>query len=1236
MSNNIKILGNIVSTNIVTRYTNRDNDLISSKILQKDFGKKEDYIENYIYDIEGNLLEVDYNYLKYKLPPNVGLNPSSSLPIIEIDPVNDLKSKGYSTGEFKIQYNFFHNKISSTLSELFIKEISDDRKEIKVISTILTDKEIEEKVNAIINEINESPYYIDYLINFGYNEQVVAVNIQLNKDNSGYEILFKLYQPLPLRYTEKDRLWVVEEKVNPYIFDINLSKFVEQPTLPQLKGPNFDIEIENQGTTTTTYSTYTNLLSNLQSIQSSSFNQLSNLLSTHSININVDYTDFSNFTFFGSGNKRLVNFYSKVKQIEDYNTLISRYTPYTNTTSSLSKEISLSKGYINDIISKFDGYEYYLYFNSGSFTWPKTNALKPYTLYSTGSSTVISWYENMLLSSSIYDNDNQNNLINTVPDYIADDCDNSQYLVFLNMMGQYFDNIWIFIKSITDINKNKNNLNEGISKDLVYHVLKSLGISTYNSQGNEDIDQFLLGNNSGSANFDNNFSATGSFLNNIPKGDLLAEIYKRIYHNLPLLLKTKGTVPGLENLISTFGITGSILNVKEYGGDISDNNLGYSKNKVRIIQNNITGSTLSPYISVQQPISSSSNILNNDLHYIEVAFSPENQINEYVSASIEDTNPSFNLDNYIGDPRQIYSLKYPDLDEQRKYYFAPFNPSYLDYNGFIRLIQFFDNSLFQMLKDFTPARTNVSTGVTIKSPVLERNKVAYSIPLFTTESIKEAEYSAPSLSAQYDNVYTQLQGDKKPYYNGEIEGSELNIHEYFEDNNINPYLHLTSSIDLNTFNHSEFNVILNNVSSSVVSSKRRNWFPIYGTTSSIFTPAELQDSYLSLKSYNTSRYEGSKLTSLLYNNYTPATSSYIGDKSYGKTAVIDHNTRKLGLFTQVSTSSFLPGRNSVSIKYLVDEFGGLTELNQRNKYWFEIQNTFIAGDLLNISLFDNKKYSNQKFTDGNKLIFDSGYTYSPLLYFAGSCPSILYFLNLSGANSYYSKAQNSANENEKFISGSIILGHPFSSSFVSKLYDQVVQGNQYFSPGTETTFPSYSAQETGQHYFSASLDLTIEYNYTSQVSSSWYLEAWKSGSSGYTLIKSDNYQFKAGDPATATLTFVWYKDDSFRFTLNEAIPSTNIEITYAKVDGYEDGICNSIIASDNITDSNPLTIVAGDIVVNGFGDTPFSNTPVISNYKMIDSVTVNGTGSLFNNDTFIVGGTTVTLIITNTSCTPYW
>ena len=53
----------------------------------------------------------------------------------------------------------------------------------------------------------------------------------------------------------------------------------------------------------------------------------------------------------------------------------------------------------------------------------------------------------------------------------------------------------------------------------------------------------------------------------------------------------------------------------------------------------------------------------------------------------------------------------------------------------IRLIEFFHNSLFRTLKDFTPARTNLATGVVIKPHLLERPVIYRSEPTFTSFDI---------------------------------------------------------------------------------------------------------------------------------------------------------------------------------------------------------------------------------------------------------------------------------------------------------------------------------------------------------------------------------------------------------------------------------------------------------------------------------------------------------------------
>jgi len=1069
MANNIKIVGDILTTTLVSRYTDGDKALLSPKEQQENFGGENDYIEYYIYDIEGNLLNIDYNYLNYKLPTNIGLTPgttvptnttgniqtenvgvtstlssptSSLYPIIEIDPIGDLQNFGYSAGEFKVRYNFFKNKISNiTDADLFIKEISQDRTELRLASLTLSNEEIEKLTISLIDEMNNSTeYYVDYLLNFGDNTQCVAVNVALNRVPEGYEILFKLYQPLPIDITDKTQLWVVDEKVDPYEFEINLDKLIIPAPPLQLKGPNFDIEASNiktgavgTGTVGTPYTNYTTLITRLETLQNSSYQQILGLLASQSADINIDYSSYDNFSFFGSAEQRLANFYTKVKQIEDYTNLINKYKPYVATTASLQTEINQYSSSITNIITQFDGYENYLYFESGSHSWPKSGSLKPFELLSTGSAVTVNWYNGTSLSASIYDRNNPNNLKYSIPSYLVDDGNNQPFITFLSMVGHYFDNIWIYLKSITDLNVANNNLDAGISRDLVYYQLQSLGLKLYNSQAGENVDQYLIGSNTGSSTWDNNTTITGSYLNNIPRKDLLSELYKRIYHNLPLLLKQKGTVEGLDNLMTVFGIpnktyytltsgsiqttwytptgssaTASILNVKEYGGGLKSSLIqGYNNDKVRIINNAVTESVLSSIISLQSYPTSSNDFRENDMHYIDISFSPQNQIDNYISGAVASNNPTWSLDDYIGDPGYLYSSSYDSLNAQRKLYFqtgvpgyAPFTSSLLDYNGFIRLVEYFDNALFKMLADFVPERASLSTGVTINSPVLERNKVAYASPKnSTTQSVPTAEYSASTISPIYGTFYNALGGDKVAWYNGNITGSVVSINQYFEDNN-NPYLlgttasynawHSTNQqVNYNTFLHSDWNVLFNNISNSVLSSTRKNIEYIWGTTGSIVKPAELQDSYLSLTSYNNSRYAGTKLTSLTYNNYT--SESYInglvtqsGDISYGKTAVIDQYVRKIGLFTALDSSSYFYRKTEGNLKYIVDEFGGLTELNQKNKHWEEVQNTFKAGTNQAISLFDNQKYSNQKRSDGLKSTFNSGYSYTPLFYYSNT------------------------------------------------------------------------------------------------------------------------------------------------------------------------------------------------------------------------------------------------------------
>jgi hypothetical protein len=1097
MADNIKIIGNINDIQRISRIKNEDQNLLNTQTINQTFGYNKDYIELFIYDLNQNLIYSNLDYKSFKSANNFSLNPNGSIPVIEIDPVNDIQSLNYISGEFLSQYNFFKLTSLDSSINLFIQEISDDRTEIRINSADIISSDLIIRGESIIDSLTNSVEQKSFLLNQSNNIQILIVNAIIDENSQTPSILLKLYEPLPLTIDLKSTVWVTEEIIEPYVFNINLDTSIIPAPTPQLKGPNFDIDIDIKQNLGTKYENYSSLVS---SLTGSSYRQVLNYMNDSSYDLNIDYTSFNNFIHFSSAKKRLEIFYSKVKQIEDYNNNINVITGSTNVLKN--EQTASIKQNIDSIVSKFDGFENYLYYESSSYAWPKITSSKPFVLASTSSANT--WYTNYTSSALLYDENNLDHLYNIAPAYVKNDPLNYQsYYDFTDMIGHYFDNIWIYITSINELYNADNNLEKGVSKDIVYDALRSLGVKLYNSKGDNDFEDYIGGSNSGSTLFIDDFSVTSSYLNNVPKKDLLAETFKRIYHNIPLLSKTKGTSTGLQELITTFGVTSSIFSPNEFGGSTKKNQLkGYDNDKITIQNNTITGSVLSPFISLQQPFTASSDFTSTDLHFVDLSFSPQTELNSRISASVAVTYPTFSIDEYIGDPRLLSSSSYDTLITQQNYFISASSAvsgsaKRLDYKGFIELVKYFDNSLFKMLKDFVPARTNALTGITIKSPVLERNKVPVYHPKVTEEITYDAKYSGPTITEDKTYHYNKVTNNKSSFYTGEFTGSYVNINNVFENSNPNPYIHPTNSIDINQFNHTDFNVTLNNVSSSVISNSRQKLEKIYtisnnyvfSSGSEYTSNAELQESNLSLRGYQNSRYEGTKISSLKFNTYSSASSTYSGDDSYGKTAVIDHNTRKLGLFAQITTNPYFnyPSRNNVFVKYLVDENGNLTELNKKNKNWVELQNIFKSGELLAVAQFDNSRNSDvpnqtQKSTDGNKPIYDSGYSYFPIMYASASQDTSLYFNYTGDTKSKLFKIKTSGG----FINGSSSNKYPITNgNKIFKIFQKSTDiadpefndGNKYYSTSgsNPNTFSTYSIQETSKQRFNVKFDVAVEF-----------------------------------------------------------------------------------------------------------------------------------------------------------------
>jgi hypothetical protein len=595
-------------------YNVADESLISSYTGDITFDPAEDYLEYFILDLNKKILFS--NTAGY---PNYRIHGTEIL----IDPQHDLELQGYEEGQYYTVYNFLRRKLSSSPNSTFyIENISTDRTEIRLNTTSINSLDVITLSQDLANEIaNSTITYVDFCLDFGDNKLVIANNIFLDSTTNPGDptVLIKLYEPLPTEFTIQSQCWVVQQVAESKAYQIELTtvfNFTEQ--LNYISGPNFNLNVQDQVNNSTAYASQNTLHQNTSVLGSGSLlYQINSILAEKGIEININYSDYSQFVHFSSAQTRLENFYYKLALIEEYSysSSFSNSTP-TNYYVSSSQQAWNNK--INDIITNFDGYEYYLYYSSESNAWPKTNSTAPYINYSVNSSTALNWFTTQSISASYFDSENNDALVNTIPTYLREDPNNDQYMLFTQMLGQNFDNVWVYLKDITNKFDADNRLNFGISKDIVAQAIRDLGVKIYqNNFSSTDLYSALLGLTPSGSNF-NIPGITGSlptptgleYINTFitasdpnalePLDDVNKEIYKRIYHNLPYLLKKKGTVEGLRTLINIYGIPDTIIRINEFGGKSTtiSNNWDNYQNQFNYAFN----ATSSSYMTFTSPI----------------------------------------------------------------------------------------------------------------------------------------------------------------------------------------------------------------------------------------------------------------------------------------------------------------------------------------------------------------------------------------------------------------------------------------------------------------------------------------------------------------------------------------------------------------------------------------------------------------------------------------------------------
>jgi len=158
-----------------------------------------------------------------------------------------------------------------------------------------------------------------------------------------------------------------------------------------------------------------------------------------------------------------------------------------------------------------------------------------------------------------------------------------------------------------------------------------------------------------------------------------------------------------------------------------------------------------------------------DSNRVGLFFSPTKELNLDIAKSLG----GFNLDNYIGNPSDLYKEKYTTLDSLRSYYFERFDGR--DIYQYINLIKLYEKSMFEDIKQMLPARVKATTGLLIEPHFLERSKVQHKKPSGEYSQLDATISKETNLSGETNQIETQIYTNNVYDLSGETNQYETTI-----------------------------------------------------------------------------------------------------------------------------------------------------------------------------------------------------------------------------------------------------------------------------------------------------------------------------------------------------------------------------------------------------------------------------------------------------------------------------
>ena len=477
---------------------------------------------------------------------------------------------GIDRGSYKIVVNLLKDVIGSFADDiLYLKEISPDRTELRLTSRPGRVDEaailIQEFI-ASLPSMSEADIVNSFIVNFKYNRTAKIIRAKVRDG----DLYLKLYDSLDDGVELKDTAFISFEVMDSYIDNVVITRKKGIAASNVISGPNFQLDADMETSDSTIYKSCEDLLDVVGSLKRRITSSVSN---DGMIDLNIDYTDFSNFVFYGSAETRVRNFLNKVKKIEYYNAQIAALNALSG--SSTIAEINSNRitydAKLDNVYESFTGYEKWLWYNNeslifthgdlgGNQVYPKEENSGSYEHYLSTSVEGVQWYDTALSASIKFDEDSNGSFRDMMPEHIIMDSNNSEFFTMLDLMGEFFDELYGYVRNLTSVFERDEHPERGTPNALLPLIAESSGWKLSNVKGTAELWSYLIGSDASGS-----FSEGGS-MKSLSSLNLNNQIWRRIVNNLPYLLKTKGTIRSVDALMNIYGIPSTYITVKEYGG----------------------------------------------------------------------------------------------------------------------------------------------------------------------------------------------------------------------------------------------------------------------------------------------------------------------------------------------------------------------------------------------------------------------------------------------------------------------------------------------------------------------------------------------------------------------------------------------------------------------------------------------------------------------------------------------